>query len=291
VLVQPFSFSYWAEQICFGANLFRQTRRRDRVPSSLSKQKFDSFRTYFGTFPLICSVLWAKVDPLNTISLRARPIHLLWALLFMKQYSTENFHGDIVGCDQKTFRNWAWLFVDAIESLRYQVIKWENRFIDGIGEERLAMVDGTDSKIRRASPYSKKCWRYKFKCAGLRYEIAISIRTGYIAWINRPFLPGDTNVISMFQHRLMFMLADSERIGGDKGYRGESRHVYVHDGENNAEDALREGRHEKGNARFKQWECLRQEWRHSPLKQHAKAFRAIAVIEQLEIENGEPIWN
>jgi hypothetical protein len=90
----------------------------------------------------------------------------------------------------------------------------------------------------------------------------------------------------------MFMLSDGERVAGDKAYQGEPDY-YVYAPKNgsgqSAEDMLREGRHEKGNGRFKEWHCLREAWRHD-VSRHQRAFIAIAVIEQLEIESGDPIW-
>ena len=44
------------------------------------------FQSFFGTSPLVCSILWqfCRVSPVLTT--RARPIHLLWALMFLKTW-------------------------------------------------------------------------------------------------------------------------------------------------------------------------------------------------------------
>jgi hypothetical protein len=39
----------------------------------------------------------------------ARPRHLLWALVFLKVYASEDVHCCLVGyVDAKTYRKWAW---------------------------------------------------------------------------------------------------------------------------------------------------------------------------------------
>ena len=48
-------------------------------------------------------------------------------------------------------------------------------------------------------------------------------------------------------------------------------------------------RHETVNKRLKQYGCLTQRFRHSVAK-HAACFRAVAVLTQLAIEYGEPLY-
>lgn len=48
-------------------------------------------------------------------------------------------------------------------------------------------------------------------------------------------------------------------------------------------------RQETINKRVKQWEILKQEFRHD-ITQHGYVSRAIAVITQLAIKNGEPLF-
>ena len=86
---------------------------------------FRQFRSHFGTTPTVCLIIWERLDPYENI----RPIHkgvklkhLLWALLFMKIYGTEHFHSSLTGVDEKTFRKWSWIFVDAIADLEYEVV-------------------------------------------------------------------------------------------------------------------------------------------------------------------------
>ena len=43
----------------------------------------------------------------------------MWALLFLKLYEIEPVNASLVRCDEKTFRKWSWLFVEAIGDLDY----------------------------------------------------------------------------------------------------------------------------------------------------------------------------
>ena len=49
-------------------------------------------------------------------------------------------------------------------------------------------------------------------------------------------------------------------------------------------------RHETVNERFKNWGVLKDCFRHS-FERHGLVFRAVAVITQLSLENGEPLFN
>ena len=67
----------------------------------------------------------------------------------------------------------------------------------------------------------KLFYSHKFKGPGLRYEVALSIQTGDIVWINGPFPAGAWPDINIFRHGLKWMLKEAgERCEADKGYRG-----------------------------------------------------------------------
>ena len=51
------------------------------------------------------------------------PKHLLWSLLFLKIYGVEEVHAARVGCDEKTFRKWAWLYAEAVAKLDRKFVR------------------------------------------------------------------------------------------------------------------------------------------------------------------------
>ena len=82
----------------------------------------------FGARPLVCSMIWDKLDPLNTMPRGVHMRHLLWALYFMKVYPSEHdgraavaFPPHIV--DEKTWRKWIHAFVEAISFLEAEVVR------------------------------------------------------------------------------------------------------------------------------------------------------------------------
>jgi hypothetical protein len=112
----------------FSAETFEALALSVLAPSNGGKKlaastELKNCRAFFGTSFVVCADLWNRLDPVNKISPGSEPKHLLWSLLFMKVYSSEKVHVRLVGgVDEKTFRKWAWLFVDAIASLKSEVV-------------------------------------------------------------------------------------------------------------------------------------------------------------------------
>jgi hypothetical protein len=158
-------------------------------------------------------------------------------------------------------------------------------------------VDGTDFRVavgKGQGEEGKAFYSYKYKAGGLRYEVAMNIRNGYIVWVNGPFLPGLMNDIMIFRTSLIHMLGPNERVEADDGYLGEApRYVKCPKSFANDETCTQmqqeaRSRHEKVNKRFKHWGCLLQRFRHHP-SLHGDCFHAVAALTQLAIENGEPM--
>ena len=135
----------------------------------------------------------------------------------------------------------------------------ENRFQDDIGNDCLLSVDGTDFQV----PFHGRKWySYKFNGSALRYEVALCIRTGWICWINGPFLPGIWNDLEIFRSELATCLEPNERVEADDGYEAEapfkvkcpSSMTIVP--ERKAMMSRVGKRQETVNRRFKQWKIL-----------------------------------
>jgi hypothetical protein len=79
----------------------------------------------FGASPEVCSVLWNKMDPFETMPRGVAPKHLLWGLYFLTVYDTEHNSSHALGkVDKKTYRKWSELFVEAISFLEYEVVSF-----------------------------------------------------------------------------------------------------------------------------------------------------------------------
>ena len=158
----------------------------------------------------------------------------------------------------------------------------------------LLSVDGTDFRIPNHGP-AFASHKYKGKSA-LRYEVALDIEEGDIAWINGGFPAGRWPDEEIFRHGLRSWLDPNERVEADDGYIGEARlkvkcpASFPNPIEKEAMQARVRTRQETVNKRFKQWGILKQVYRHD-IKTHSVVFRAIAVITQISLHNGEPLFD
>ena len=129
---------------------------------------------------------------------------------------------------------------------------------------------------------------------GLRYEIALAIRSGLIVWINGPFPCGAYPDSLIFEMRLKDKLGENERVEADEGYKkfDPIHAVTPAYATGNARQELSNkvrARQETINRRFKQWNALGKRFRHD-LDLHHVVFEAVAVITQLAILNGEKLF-
>ena len=75
-----------------------------------------------GVSPELCSIIWTRLDPETTIP-GGEYKHLMWALYFLRVYGTEEQNRRASGgADEKTFRKWTLLFVEAISFLESSVV-------------------------------------------------------------------------------------------------------------------------------------------------------------------------
>lgn len=88
-----------------------------------------------------------------------------------------------------------------------------------------------------------------------------------------------------------------ERVEADDGYRGDPTTLRVPADvltrQNEEADSMQkrvQGRHETVNARFKKFSILKERYRHD-ITQHGYVFRAVAVLVQISLQNGDPLYN
>lgn len=76
---------------------------------------------------VVCSELWNMIQPHTQQKFHgSHPMHLLWALLFLKCYCTLPILSRIAGTSDREFSNWNWLFVEAIHDLQNRVVSLQN---------------------------------------------------------------------------------------------------------------------------------------------------------------------
>lgn len=80
----------------------------------LGKGSFSArFKASFGCSIAVVAQLYALINNETTFQIK----HLLWGLLFLKQYSIETTHARFVRVDEKTFRKWAWKAIEHLSDL------------------------------------------------------------------------------------------------------------------------------------------------------------------------------
>ena len=107
--------------------------------------------------------------------------HLLWGLVYLKEYSTEFVLCQLVrGSDNaptpKTFREKVKNIVECIADLKDKFIVPENRFVgalDHTGGLPLLTYDCTDCMIEEPFPFDPKLKSVKFNGPGFKYGVSI----------------------------------------------------------------------------------------------------------------------
>lgn len=123
------------------------------------------------------------------------------------------------------------------------------------------------------------------------------ILSGDLVWVNGPYEPGIWNDISIFRNSLLLHLDVGERVEADDGYRGLSPEfvkcpasIGGHGETTESMQSLVRRRHETVNKRFKQFKILKEMYR-GDITKHGLAFRVCAIVTQLAIQMGEPLFS
>lgn len=156
-------------------------------------------------------------------------------------------------------------------------VKWENRLKNSRIPGLHVSLDGTDFRVREPTPFSKKWYSHKFKAAGTRYELGLSVKES-------GFPCGEWPDIKIADE-LYCKKAAKELTLADKGYR--RRNVFKNP--SNAFEKRILARHETLNRRLKEFEILGGRFRNA-LKKHPMVFHVIVNVVQLSIANGESLF-
>jgi len=98
----------------------------NRAKCQCREYELRRFKAFFGCNPARCAQLWWMLFKTKAakdeIGENARPVHLLWGLLFLKIYNTDTVMTGMTGADEDTFRKWSWKFVVGISKLKEKVV-------------------------------------------------------------------------------------------------------------------------------------------------------------------------
>ena len=171
-----------------------------------------------------------------------------------------------------------------------QKIDWNDRRGESSFFGCWCSVDGTDKRIEEPTQFDRHWYSHKFKSAGVRYEVAISIDHGRIVWVNGPFRSGQYPDIKIFRSKLKLALDNNEHIVADNGYKDE-RCILANDipAQWRSVHSKIRARHECINRPFKQFACLTTTFRHNITK-HGHVFHAVANLTHLQMEVADELF-
>ncbi len=142
------------------------------------------------------------------------------------------------------------------------------------------------------SPFNPKWFSHKFKGAGVRYEVGVCIQTGWIVWVNGPFLCGRYPDLPIAREKVVNKLLPGAMILAGGGYRDGRVYMETPTGLNNPDQRMKKvarARHETVNCRFKVFAILQKHYSNN-LDTHSIVFHSIAVITKLAIVSREKLF-
>ena len=285
-----------------GIELWAQQTLRWPVSRKWSSETNMRFRSVFGAGSIVVADIWNRIEADGEILKGGEPKHLLWALVLLKVYQSDEVHCALVGWPSvPTYRKWSWYFIERINDLKDDIIKIEHRFqgLDDVVTTNCFMSsDCVDCPVFESWPFSKRMFSKKFNGPGVKYDVGVCIKTGYIVWINGPFV-ASASESTIFKDGLGEHICEDEKVEVDSGPKGDHRLVQPHVGKDSKErkqKSVVRGRQEGVNGRMKVYSVLTNHFHHmkdgreNMMNAHGLCFNAIAVITQLKISTGEPIF-
>ena len=122
----------------------------------------------------------------------------------------------------------------------------------------------------------------------------LNILAGNLEWTQGPYPASKYTNITIFNKVLHNFLELGKRVEADEGYRGHPDKIKclgndTNPAENRGMQGRARARHKMLNGRLKNWGILSQVFRHH-ITTHGDVFRACAVVTQLTIQDGEPLF-
>jgi len=85
-----------------------------RLSNRKTRTSRDRFVAFFGVSPRVVAAIWNRLESKDLLPKDMQTKHLLWCLLFLKQYSQQRCMAPWCGTDEKTYRKWVWIVLDVL---------------------------------------------------------------------------------------------------------------------------------------------------------------------------------
>jgi hypothetical protein len=271
----------------------------------------EQFHKHYGSSPLVLANMWYDLTVTDIVEARVSEKEqcdkgfrmFLVAHFFLWTYPKNSslLASRFRICERYSRGEPLWKWIRRIAALKALKIVWDRRLNDTNSEIFVVSVDGTDFRLwerkHRTLPRDNGQCSKKFNHGAAKYEIAISIFTSKVVWINGPYRGGEHDMIVLRQGGLLDNIADGKLAVVDRGYpssRPEEMSKLslpnVHDPKevNNFKSRSRL-RQETFNGRLKFFNVLSETFRHG-FDVHHHVFEAVVVILQDQMDNGSPIF-
>jgi len=223
---------------------------------------------------------------------------------------------------------WVWFFIERITELADEVVSifchsdecilahrrltspflpllllpYHRSTLRAVGNDCLMTINGMDYRIlqKGAERKGRKGNAFgSFKYAGksaLRCKLGVDILSGNSVWVSGPYPAGKYTDIAIFNSILANCLepGPGECVEADNSYVGcldkiKCLNNNCNPAENRVMQGIARSHHETLNGRLKAWGILGKVYRHD-IREHGTVFYACAVITQLFVANGEPLF-
>ena len=276
------------------------------------------FKRQYGSSPVVLSLMWHDLKPTLEEKEQSEKGFKMFmvAHYFLWTYpkNSSQISQSFPICERYCRGEPLWHWVGAIASLRKKKIVWQESLDDPNTEIFVVTVDGTDCKIwEKKHPLlnknSKLC-SHKFKSAGLKYEIALSVYDSKCVWIAGPFRCGKGD-LAVFQGKedkhdkklrkelgrpryegLQNKIAPGKLAIVDRGYGGAENIAppsSLDPDDLHNFKARGRCRHETFNSHIKFYQILQNCFRHG-VKKHPIAFDAVCVTVQYQMDDGAELF-
>jgi len=130
-----------------------------------SKSKSRRFKAFFGAEPEIVAELWRELHESQWLFFAGvrgpKPAHLLWGLMFLRRYGTEETMAVLAGVSEKTFRKWAWFYATGIANLdkifvSLKLSTADFLFVNSATEAHAAFFPPHSDCLAESSPFSQR---------------------------------------------------------------------------------------------------------------------------------------
>ena len=95
---------------------------KGRTPSSSHLVNDRRLRAWCGCSPTVIAKVWNLLDRFGGLEQEATRDRLLWALHLLTSYNNTETSAAFCKADEKTFRRWAWYFIEEISYLENFVV-------------------------------------------------------------------------------------------------------------------------------------------------------------------------